>query len=912
MAMMMTEKINALVVEAHARPVDVVLEDLGVTEQGLAAGDVSARLQQYGANRLPSKPSRSVVVRLLGQVNNLLMYILLSAVVITAVLGHWIDSGVILLVVVVQAVVGFIQEGKAEQALAAIRHMLAPQAAVWRDGHRQTIAGEDLVPGDIVLLEAGDRVPADLRLLETRSLQIEEAILTGESVPVEKVITALAADLPLGDRRNMAYSGTMVSYGTGRGVVVATGAQTEIGRISGMLADIEQLTTPLLRQMNVFARYLSFVIVGLGALIFALGYGLGHYPPSELFMIVVGLTVAAIPEGLPAILTVTLAIGVQGMARRHAVVRRMPAIETLGSVTVICSDKTGTLTRNEMMVAAVVAGGQRYHVTGEGYAPDGAIESQGPAAANISAVVRELARAALLCNDASVVERDRHWRVEGDPMEGALVVLATKAGFDSHEDRRTQPRLDAIPFDAQHRFMATLHHDHEGHHWVFVKGAPERLLSMCTMECGEAGGQSLDKEAWEARIAELAADGMRVLAFARKSLDSSQHELAFADVEAGLELIGVTGLIDPPREEAITAVAECQQAGIRVKMITGDHALTAQAIAGQLGLRNARQVISGHEIDGLDDAGLARAVSEVDVFARTSPEHKLRLVKALQADGEVVAMTGDGVNDAPALKRAEVGVAMGRKGSEAAKEASEIVLLDDNFATIVSAVKAGRTVYANLKKSITFFLPINGGESASLVVALLAGLTLPITAVQILWVNMVSSVALAMSLAFEPPEPDVMQRPPRPADERLLNAFLVWRIALVSLLFLIGIFGMYQWAMASGRDVDTARTLAVNTLVVMEVFYLFAVRYLDNPSITLHGLLGTPVVLVSVTAVVVFQLMFTYAPFMHRFFGSAPVSLDDGLRVIACGMLLLLVLDIEKRIWGALHKKISGDEPNAH
>ncbi|MEZ5504341.1 MAG: HAD-IC family P-type ATPase [Halioglobus sp.] len=812
---------------AHAQPVDVVMAALAVTPQGLTADDAATRLQHYGPNRLPAKPSPGVLSRLLAQINNLLTFILLAAVGITAALGHWLDSGVILMVVIVQAVVGFVQEGKAEQALAAIRHMLAPQAAVWRDGCRQTIAGEDLVPGDIVLLEAGDRVPADLRLLESRTLQVDEAILTGESLPVEKTTEPLGVDLALGDHRNMAYSGTLVSYGTGRGVVVATGARTEIGRISGMLAGIEQLTTPLLRQMHAFARYLSFVIVGLGVLIFALGYWLGHYPPSELFMIVVGLTVAAIPEGLPAILAVTLAIGVQGMARRQAVVRHMPAIETLGSVTVICSDKTGTLTRNEMMVAAIVAGGLRHRVSGEGYAPDGMIEDHGQAPADVPGAVREVALAALLCNDARVVERDGRWLVEGDSMEGALVVLATKAGFDSHEERRTRPRLDAIPFDAQHRFMATLHHDHEGCHWIFVKGAPERLLSMCATEYCLGGGQALDKSAWEARIAELAADGMRVLGLARKSLAEPQQELAFVDVESGLELIGIIGLLDPPREEAVTAVAECHRAGIGVKMITGDHALTAQAVARQLGLRNAGKVISGHEIDALDDAGLARAVAEVDVFARTSPEHKLRLVQALQTAGEVVAMTGDGVNDAPALKRAEVGVAMGRKGSEVAKEAAKIVLLDDNFATIVSAVKAGRTVYANLKKSIAFFLPINGGESASLVVALLAGLTLPITAVQILWVNMVSSVALAMSLAFSR-EPDVMQRPPHPPGERLLDAFLVWRIALVSLLFLSGIFGMYEWAVSHGRDINAARTLAVNTLVVMEVFYLFAVRYLDN------------------------------------------------------------------------------------
>jgi len=789
--------------------------------------------------------------------------------------------------------IGFLQEGKAEQALAAIRHMLAPKATVWRDGHRQTVAGELLVPGDIVLLEAGDRVPADLRLIESRALSVDEAVLTGESVAVEKNIAPLMAALPLGDRLNLAYSGTLVTYGTGRGLVVATGTATEIGRISGMLAGIEQLTTPLLRQVNRFARYLSVVIVALGAVIFAAGYGLRGYPFPELFVAVVALTVSAIPEGLPAILTITLAIGVQGMARRNAVVRRMPAIETLGAVSVICSDKTGTLTRNEMMVAAVVCAGARYTVQGDGYATDGAVCLNNVPVTDDTNLL-QFGRAALLCNDASLQQRDGVWHAEGDPMEAALVAFAVKAGLDARVDRQNWRRVDGIPFDARHRFMATLNHDHHGHQQIFVKGAPEQLLAMCSGQLGKHGSEALDAAHWQQQIDALAADGMRVLAFASRPAQRGDVELDFEDVSEELCLIGVAGMIDPPREEAIVAVADCHAAGIRVKMITGDHALTA--IARQLGLRNSSRVITGVELDALDDVALTTLVQEVDVFARTSPEHKLRLVQALQADGEVVAMTGDGVNDAPALKRADVGVAMGRKGSEAAREAAEIVLLDDNFATIVAAVRAGRTVYDNLKKSIVFFLPINGGEAGSLVVALLAGLTLPITAVQILWVNMVSSVALAMSLAFEPAEPDVMQRPPRPAAEKLLNGLLVWRIVLVSALFLGGIFAMFSWAIGRGYPLELARTLAVNTLVVMEVFYLFAVRYLDSPSITLRGVMGTPVVWVSVAAVVMLQLTFSYAPFMHRFFDSEPVVLLDGVVVVLAGVAVLFVLELEKRV----------------
>jgi magnesium-transporting ATPase (P-type) len=548
-----------------------------------------------------------------------------------------------------------------------------------------------------------------------------------------------------------------------------------------------------------------------------------------------------------------------------------------------------------MMVAAVVCAGERYAVHGDGYATDGAVCLNNEPVAD-DANLLQFGRAALLCNDASLQQRDGVWHAEGDPMEGALVAFAIKAGLDARADRQDWRRVDAIPFDARHRFMATLNHDHHGHQQIFVKGAPEQVLEMCAEQLGKQGSEPLDAVFWQQNIDALAADGMRVLAFASRPAQRGDVELDFEDVSDGLCLIGVAGMIDPPREEAITAVADCHAAGIRVKMITGDHALTASAIARQLGLHNSSRVVTGVELDALDDEALTVLVQEVDVFARTSPEHKLRLVQALQADGEVVAMTGDGVNDAPALKRADVGVAMGRKGSEAAREAAEIVLLDDNFATIAAAVRAGRTVYDNLKKSIVFFLPINGGEAGSLVVALLAGLTLPITAVQILWVNMVSSVALAMSLAFEPAEPNVMQRPPRPVTEKLLNSLLVWRIVLVSTLFLGGIFAMFSWAVDRGYPLELARTLAVNTLVVMEVFYLFAVRYLDSPSITLRGVMGTPVVWISVAAVVLLQLMFTYAPFMHRFFASEPVALLDGVRVVAVGVLALLILEMEKRV----------------
>jgi len=668
----------------HDRPAKATLEALQTQPFGLSDSQAAERLQHHGPNRLPEAKRDSPLIRFLRQFNNVLIYVLIAAAATTAALGHFVDTGVILAVVFLNAAIGFFQEGKAERALGAIRAMLAPKATVMRGGQRRHIDGAEVVPGDIVILEAGDRVPADLRLTETRGLKIEEAVLTGESVPAEKIVDPVAAEAPLGDRRSMAFCGTLVAGGQGRGVVVATGAETQIGRISGLIATVQTVTTPLVRQMGVFARWLTAMILGLGALILLTGLVLGSYGFRDLFMAVVGLSVAAIPEGLPAILTVTLAIGVEAMARRQAIVRRLPAIEALGSVTVICSDKTGTLTKNEMTVASVATAARLFTVTGAGYAPHGAIRLEG---ADIAVadypLLAEMAKAALLCNDADLREANGSWQILGDPMEGALVSFAAKAGLETEFVRRAHPQTDAIPFDAQHRFMASLHHDHEGQAAIYVKGAPERLLAMCSQQHdGDGAITTLDPDYWHSRAQAITADGQRVLAIAMKQSHSAHRDLLFGDVEDGLTLLGLVGLIDPPRDEAVAAVADCRTAGIRVKMITGDHAGTAAAIARQLGLANTDAVLQGVELDRLSDEELRGRAAAVDVFARTSPEHKLRLVQALQAGGAVVAMTGDGVNDAPALKRADIGIAMGQKGTEAAKEAAEIVLADDNFATI--------------------------------------------------------------------------------------------------------------------------------------------------------------------------------------------------------------------------------------
>ncbi|MDP2732253.1 MAG: HAD-IC family P-type ATPase, partial [Hoeflea sp.] len=678
----------------HAMDVGASLEALTTTAAGLSHDEAASRLKSHGPNRLPQAAKRGFVLRFLSHFHNILIYVLIAAAVITLMLEHYIDTAVILAVVIANAVIGFVQEGKAAKAMDSIRRMLAPHASVLRDGERRTVDGEALVPGDLVLLEAGDKVPADLRLIRTHGLQLQEAILTGESLPVEKSIDRVGADAALGDRLCMAFSGTLVTSGQGRGVVTATGAGSEIGRISGLLATVDVLTTPLVEQMDVFAKWLTVLILIIAAILLACGYFVEHRDFTEMFMAVVSLSVAAIPEGLPAVLTITLAVGVQAMARRNAIVRRLPAIETLGSVSVICTDKTGTLTRNEMMVASVAVAGQVFALEGEGYAPDGEIRlAEIPVHGLDHAHLAELARAAASCNDASLHRRDGFWAVEGDPMEGALLAMAGKIGVDVQQELSGRTRTDTIPFDARRRFMATLHHDHPDRADIFVKGAPERVLDMCAQQRGASGGsEPLDEAHWQALSAGIAARGQRVLAIAAGVAPHEQTQLEHADVEGPLTLIGLVGLMDPPRPEAVAAVADCAQAGIRVKMITGDHALTAAAIARLIGLENPDKVLTGADLDRLDDHDLAAAVLETDIFARTSPEHKLRLVMALQSHGLTVAMTGDGVNDAPALKRADAGIAMGLKGSEAAKEAAELVLADDNFASIVAAVREGRTV----------------------------------------------------------------------------------------------------------------------------------------------------------------------------------------------------------------------------
>jgi len=892
----MGDDTEAVVREAYTLPAAQIVRHLGTDSAlGLSPEEVRRRALRYGPNALPRPPRRPAWLRFLLQFHNVLIYVMLAAAVITALLGDFVDTGVLLGAVVINAILGHVQEGKAEDALNAILGMLSPHASVIRGGERQEVDAESLVPGDIVVVASGDKVPADLRILEARNVRADESVLTGESVPVAKNADPSPAGVPLGERQGVLHSGSLVASGQARGVVIATGQRTELGKISTLLAQVESASTPLIRQIATFSRWLAVFILALSVGTFILGVWWRGHPPAEMFMMVVALAASAIPEGLPAILTVTLALGVQRMARHHAIVRRLPAVETLGSVTVICSDKTGTLTKNEMTVQRVSTSEHALEVSGVGYAPEGAVHLGGELVQGAAAsLLNEIVRAACLCNDASVGHTNGTWQVSGDPTEGALLVLATKAGMDAALERETWTRVDAIPFESEYRFMATLNRDHHGHEVVSLKGAPERILDMCDKQMHADGERPLDPDLWRRQATDLAARGMRVLAIATKHGTRTSGRLEFEDVEQGCTLLALVGIIDPPREESIEAVAECRRAGVRVKMITGDHVETARAIGATLAIGSGAPALTGAEVEVLEDEELRRVVSGVDVYARASPEHKLRLVQALQANGEVVAMTGDGVNDAPALKRADVGVAMGRKGTDAAKEAADIVLADDNFATISRAVREGRGVYDNIRKFVLFMLPTNGGEGLVVVAAILFELVLPLTPVQVLWINLATSSTLGLALAFEHAENDVMRRPPRPPGETLLTGLFVWRILMVSVLMMVGALGLFLWELESGASLETARTMAVNAVVAAEMFYLLNSRFILQSVLSLRGLFGNPYVLLAIGACIALQLAYTYAPPLQRVFGSTALSADEWLRVALAGLLVFVASEVEK------------------
>ncbi len=884
-------------------------------QRGLDAGEAANRLTKYGPNRLPEGKPRGPLARFLAQFNNILVYVLLGAGFTKLMLGLWIDASIILGVVILNGLLGFIQEGRAEKALDSIRNMLSAEARTVRGGETRMVPSEQMVPGDVVLLESGDKVPADLRLTEIKNLRTEEAALTGESVPADKSIDPVSAKATVGDRENMAFSGTMVVSGRATGIVVATGSDTELGRINQLLAGVSSLETPLLRQIKQFGYAITAVIGVVSVVVFAYGRWILGMEFVPLFQAVTGIAVSVIPEGLPAIITITLAIGVQRMAQRHAIIRRLPAVETLGSVSRICSDKTGTLTLMEMMVVSAATADAEYQISGDGYAPEGAVTRQG-AAAGDDPVLTLLGRVSMLCNDAQLFQHEGAWKVEGDPTEGALYPFGTKIGLDRQGEQTAAPRIDAIPFESEHRFMATLHRPAGGAGVLFAKGAPEVILEHCDRQQTRDGRQvPLDRAHFQAASDKLAAQGERVLALAwLENPGLTAGSLGPADLPKHLVLLGLVGLLDPPRKEAIEAVTECHRGGIRVTMITGDHKITAAAIAKMLGIGDGTTAVTGAEIEEMDTATLQERVRDVDVFARASPEHKLRLVKAIQANQQIVAMTGDGVNDAPSLKKADIGVAMGIKGTEVTKEAAEMILADDNFASITAAVKEGRTVYNNIEKAILFMLPTNVAQALVIAVAIFLGFTMPITAPQVLWVNMVTSVALGLVISFEPHELDVMDRPPRAVGRPILTGFGIWRVVFVGLALLAYTLSAFFWMKGSGASDQLARTVAVNAITIGQVFYLLNSRFLLDSSLSPRAHLGNAYLPLGIGAVVVLQLLFTYAPPLQRLFDNEAVPLSVWPWLLAGGVVFFVVVEAEKliiRSTPALRRTVTAVEAGA-
>lgn len=890
-----------------ALPPQDVLAEVGSSDAGLTAEQARTRLAEVGPNRLAPAGRTPWWRRVLSQFDDVLIYILLVSAVLKAIVGDWIDFTVILAVAVINAAIGLIQEGRAEKALDGIRGMLSVHAQVRRDGAWAQVDADDLVPGDVVRVRSGDRVPADLRLLTGVNLRVDESALTGESVPASKSVDAVPAEAGVGDRSSMLFSGTLVSAGTGTGVVVETGETTEIGRIQTLISEVHSLETPLSRTLDAFGKRLAVLILVMAVVMVVIGRVFHGFETPELVSAAIGFAVAAVPEGLPALVTITLALGVQQMARRRAITRRLPAVETLGSVTTICSDKTGTLTKNEMTARTVRTAGHEFAVSGIGYAPDGEVSLDGsPAPLPEHLDLRRLTEVMMLCNDARIVHEPAGegdgWRLVGEPTEGALRTLGLKAGLDPVGWRR----VALVPFESENKYMATLTEDPEGGLHVLVKGAPDRVLDRCSTQTGPDGAaEPLDRDFWSAQIDEIGAQGLRVLAAARTSAAPGSTDLAAEDVDAGLELVGLVGIVDPPRPEAVEAIAQCQDAGITVKMITGDHSGTALAIAREMGIvpptgtgdgAPAPQVLTGAELEAMSTEELRAVVEDVDVYARTSPEHKIRIVSALQSHGQVVAMTGDGVNDAPALTQADVGVAMGIKGTEATKEAAEVVLADDNFATIERAVEEGRRIYDNLRKSVLFLLPTNGAQSLVILVAVLLGWALPLQPVQVLWINMVTAVTLSLALANERAEPDIMSRAPRDAKASILTAAYLRRILLVSVLIGGATMAVYFIERDRGMGVAEAQTTAVTMLALGQLAYLFNCRFLDRSSITPAVLRGNRAIWYSAGSLLALQAVFVYAPFMHSWFGSAPIGLREWGITLGLAVVVFLLVEAAKAL----------------
>jgi magnesium-transporting ATPase (P-type) len=879
--------------EPHAHSASEVLEGLATSRAGLETDEVLRRHAHFGPNSLPEPTRTHPVLRFLAQFNNAIIYVLLAAAVIKLASRDYIDASVILAVALINAIIGFVQEGQAEKALRGIRRMLSPHATVRRDGSWHDIDAATLVLGDIIRVHAGDRAPADARLVEARDVRADEAALTGEAVPAAKHSSTVTRDAPLGDRHNMLHAGSVVVAGRAVAVVTATGIRTEIGRIQQLVRDVERTDTPLIRSINRLGRQLTVTVLVLVVVMIALGFALHGDSLEMLLSSAIAFAVAAVPEGLPAVVTITLALGVRQMAAQRAITRRLAAVETLGSVTVICSDKTGTLTKNEMTVRAAATTVSRYAVSGEGYDPTGAILRNGEMDSAGMPDLRELALALTLCNDARLDHTEAGgWRVVGDPTEGALIAFGRKACTDTSE----YTRQDEIPFEAEAKYMATLDRSATGAQCVFVKGAPDRLLALCEYQRAADGGQDpIDPDRWQSLVDEYTAQGMRVLAAARRDMSADAVTVEPEDLR-GLVMLGIVAIADPPRPEATAAIAECQAAGVRVKMITGDHALTAHAIAAEMGVvDDGATVLTGAEIDRMGDEQLRDVVAGVDVYARTSPEHKLRIVAALQSRGGVVAMTGDGVNDAPALTRADVGVAMGMKGTEAAKDASDVVLADDNFATIERAVREGRRVYDNLRKSVVFILATTLGQALVVFTAVVVGFPDPLQPTQILWVNLVTAVTLSLAFAYEPVEPGTMKRSPRPPGESILSGNILL-LAGMGIVVSAATITAFFVELSTGADLETARAAAVTVLVVAQVAVLFNVRLLRRSSITLRVLTGNRAIWISIATLAVLQTAYTYLPPFHVWFGSVPLTPAQWATALGYALACFLTIEVIKTI----------------
>ncbi|MGK7379589.1 cation-transporting P-type ATPase [Planococcus sp. 1R117A] len=870
----------------HQLTVQEVMEVLQTdVNKGLTEEEAANRSRQWGLNVLPEPEKESAILRFIKHFKDVLIYVLMGAAIITILLGHYIDTLVILLVIVINAAIGFIQESKAEKALEGIREMLSLKATVVRNGTRAAIRSADLVSGDIVVLSAGDKIPADIRIFEAVNLNVEESSLTGESEAIEKSRAALPKEAVLADRQNMVYAGTSISSGSGLGIVVEIGNNTELGKINASISAVDQLQTPLLKQISEFGKVISAIILISAVVMFLIGYVFHDYGTAELLLSIIGLTVAAIPEGLPAVLSIILAIGVQRMAGENAIVRSLPSVETLGAVSVICSDKTGTLTKNEMTVTSILLKDEDFEVTGTGYSPEGSIlVNQQEARLSESPELKRFLDCVKTVNEADL-RRDGQgqWVISGDATEGCFVTLAEKA--DEKVDKLKS--LSKIPFDSSYKYMASLV-EIEGEKFIFVKGAPEPIFDMAELET-----KSDQLMMWQKKIQEHAKKGERLIAAAVKSVDFSARSIDHSDMESGFEIIGLAGIIDPPREEVIDSIQQCKKAGIQVKMITGDHKETALAIGSTMGIGSNGLVLEGKDLERMDDEELAEAALKYDIFARTSPDNKFQLVRALQAEGHICAMTGDGVNDAPALKRADIGVAMGIKGTEVSKEAAEMVLVDDNFNTIVKAVKEGRRVYDNLKKTILFILPTNVAEGFLIFVSILFGTVMPLTPVQILWVNMISAVTISMAIAFEKLEAGAMERPPRKPDTKLLSPYYLFRIAFVSVVICGGILFMLSEVREENYGAAILHTMALQALVISQLLYLFNCRSEKGFALNRNFFSNKAAFLVSGILIAV-QLAVTYVPFMNVLLGTAPLALEYWTWPLLIGVSVFVTVELEK------------------